>query len=313
MNSKHLSFVLLFSLLCSSLFAQNPDTLNQTASPFGGVNELALHYFSIDFTKEQRQQLKDVPIEFIFLVDEKGTAKLREINGIQDIVILDSLERHSNELPKFQPALEAGQPISSLYFMQLTFPTYKPVPQRLSSSLFGVPVAALSEFEYIEFSKDRLDLVVGFTGSTVFGNAKDYLKGGFGMFTKFSYTTKSTWGVGLNFGFDINNHKRDFPIEQMQTIAGPSGINRFVVVVISAEGNESYVLKMKEKYPGKIGIITLLDPFTSNLEQKMELNREKGILGYRLNSRDIGESWLKDTDKMWQIAADLDVSICLLA
>lgn len=108
------------------------------------------------------------------------------------------------------------------------------------------------------------------------------------------------------------NTKRDFPIEQMQTIAGPSGINRFVVVVISAEGNESYVLKMKEKYPGKIGIITLLDPFTSNLEQKMELNIEKGILGYRLNSRDTGESWLKGTDKMWQIAADLDVSICLL-
>ena len=158
-----------------------------------------MHYFSIDFTKEQRQQLKDVPIEFIFLVDEKGTAKLREINDIQDIVILDSFERHSTKLPEFQPALEEGQPISSLYFMQLTFPTYKPVPQKLSSSLFGVPVAAMSEFEYVEFSKDRLDMVVGFTGSAIFGNAKDYLKSGFGMFTKFFIYNKKYMGSRTKF------------------------------------------------------------------------------------------------------------------
>ena len=141
-------------------------------------------------------------------------------------------------------------------------------------------------------------------------------------FTKLSILSTSPPAALGNFdllnGIDTHCHiwkpntKRDFPIEQMQTIARPSGINRFVVVVISAEGNESYVLKMKEKYPGKIGIITLLDPFTSNLEQKMELNIEKRNTGYRLNSRDTGESWLKGTDKMWQIAADLDVSICLL-
>jgi len=205
--------IILFQLVCLLLNAQNTDTLNQTAYPFGGVNELALHYFSIDFTKAQRQQLKDTPLEFIFLVDEKGTAKLREINGTSDIVILDSLERHSAELPKFQPALEDGRPIPSLYFMQLTFPTYKPAQQQLSSALFGAPAVAMSEFEYVEFSKDRLDMVVGFTGSTVFGNAKEYLKGGFGMQVKFSYTTKSAWGGGLNFGFDTNKHKKDFPID----------------------------------------------------------------------------------------------------
>ena len=110
----------------------------------------------------------------------------------------------------------------------------------------------------------------------------------------------------------LPNSSKEFQLESIQKVAAPSGIQRFVVVVIYAKGNESYVVDMKNKYPGKIGIISLLDPSTPQLEQKMKMNRNKGIMGYRLNSKNIGEAWLKDTGLMWEIAADLDLSMCLL-
>lgn len=100
----------------------------------------------------------------------------------------------------------------------------------------------------------------------------------------------------------------------MAKIAGNAGVSRFVVVVLYSDVNESYVLKIKEQHPGKLGVISLLDPADRLLEKKMKLNRQRGILGYRLNSKFVGESWLQQpgVDRMWQIAADLDVSICLL-
>lgn len=109
-------------------------------------------------------------------------------------------------------------------------------------------------------------------------------------------------------------NKPPYPFETIDQVAAPTGIQRFVVVVLYAESNESYVLKLRELYPERIGIISLLDPEDSELEAKMIANRKKGILGYRLNSRFVGEDWLKseNTDRMWKIAADIDVSICLL-
>jgi len=110
------------------------------------------------------------------------------------------------------------------------------------------------------------------------------------------------------------NNKNKFGFSELREIAAHKGISRFVVVVLYADSNERYVLNLKDQNPGKIGIISLLDPTDENLEKKMKLNREKGILGYRLNSKFVGEPWLKQpgVDKMWEIAADLDVSMCLL-
>ena len=105
-----------------------------------------------------------------------------------------------------------------------------------------------------------------------------------------------------------------YEFSTLQKIASAKEINRFVVVVLYSDSNENYVLNLKEQFPDKVGIISLLDPSDENLEKKMKVNREKGILGYRLNSKFVGEDWLKQSgvDKMWEIAADLDVSMCLL-
>jgi len=50
--------------------AQITDTLNEQASPKGGVNKLAVKFFGIDFSKEQRLILEDKEIEFIFEIPE---------------------------------------------------------------------------------------------------------------------------------------------------------------------------------------------------------------------------------------------------
>ena len=146
------------------------------------------------------------------------------------------------------------------------------------------------------------------------------------------FTKVSLLGIGalsscssidiINNGIDCHCHiqnkakpgKEPYTFQKIQKVASPNGIQRFVVVVIYEETNESYVLKMKHSNPGKVGIISLLDPNDKQLKQKMVSNRNKGILGYRLNSKFIGEDWLKSesVDNMWKLAADLDVSICLL-
>ena len=111
----------------------------------------------------------------------------------------------------------------------------------------------------------------------------------------------------------LNGYSK-YEFSTLEEIASPKGIRRFVVVVLYSDINESYVLKLKKLYPKKVGIISLLDPADNQLENKMRLNKERGILGYRLNSKFTGENWLKEpgVDKMWELAAKLDVSICLL-
>lgn len=91
--------------------AQSLDTLNQHSEPIGGINELAIHYYGIEFNKEQRQLLKKLPLEFIFLINEKGDATLREVNGINNSAILDSLKTHSKHLPKFHPEFQNGMAV----------------------------------------------------------------------------------------------------------------------------------------------------------------------------------------------------------
>ncbi|MFK7934219.1 MAG: hypothetical protein AB8G22_11970 [Saprospiraceae bacterium] len=209
------TYLLLFLsfLLSTCSFCQVSDTLNQDAEPIGGINELALHYYSIDFTKEQRKLLKDTPLEFIFLIDEFGTATLREVNGTNNAIILDSLLQRSEELPPFQPSIQSGVTVPGIYFMQLTFPTYRMSEQQLRSPyLWGSPVARLDEFEYIEFSKSRFDLIVGIPTSQIFGNINEYVNLGFGLETKFAYANENGWGGGLNLSMSFHPIEIDFPI-----------------------------------------------------------------------------------------------------
>jgi len=80
----------LFLLIGTCLQSQSKDSLNQEVSPIGGLNNLAVQFYGIDFTKDQRKILKEVEVEFIFQVDQEGNPSLSDINGISDKFIIDS-------------------------------------------------------------------------------------------------------------------------------------------------------------------------------------------------------------------------------
>lgn len=113
---------------------------------------------------------------------------------------------------------------------------------------------------------------------------------------------------------DSLNCYAKYELAEIQEIAEPAGVRRFVVVVLHSDINEKYVMKVRQQHPDKVRVIANINPAQKNLAEEMKLNREKGVLGYRINSKFDGESWLKrpGVDKMWEIAADLDISICLL-
>ena len=108
--------------------------------------------------------------------------------------------------------------------------------------------------------------------------------------------------------------KGDFTYEDIAKMGAPIGVSKVVIVVVLTEGNLDYALSIKDKNPGKIGIIALIDPTLPDLAKQMEINRSKGILGYRINSKFTRDAFLEQPgiDNMWDIAANLNVSMCLL-
>ena len=131
-----------------SLNAQVKDSLNQEVSPKYGLNQLAIKYYGIDFTKEQRKEIENIEIEFIYSIDKYGNPTLSEINGVNNQEIIDSIKTKTKELEKFNPQIRNGQPQPSMYFMQLTFPTYN-FNQRTYGLLQGSTYneAKLDDFE----------------------------------------------------------------------------------------------------------------------------------------------------------------------
>ena len=210
-----------FLLICTFLNAQNLDSLNQDASPKGGINNLAIKYYGIDFSKEQRVLLNDKEIEFIYLIDEKGRPTLSEINGIQDNAINDSLKR--KEIVAFNPQLQDGIPIPSIYFMQLKFPTYK-----MTESKFGFyqamahNEAKLKDFEYLNKSNARFDLLFGGLINQFIGSPSKHLKIGGGFKMDMTYTNKSNYLYGLNMSGYFNKLKKDYPINTSRVQKSPA-------------------------------------------------------------------------------------------
>lgn len=209
---RYLLLLFLYSL-STTLYSQVTDTLNQNASPQGGVNQLAVKYYGIDFTKEQRVRLKDKRIEFIYQIDELGKPTLSEVNGVTDQDILDSLQVKTLEVENFNPQIRNGTPQPAIYFMQLEFPTYK-----MTSARFGFlqgmayNEATLDDFEYIEESKQRLDMLIGGMANQFTGTSADYLGLGGGMKVDLTYSDKRDFLYGLNMSFYGNKLKREYPI-----------------------------------------------------------------------------------------------------
>src|SRR5688500_5957918 len=101
-------FTIFFGLfIVYSLSAQQTEQVSRDAEPVDGIEELALVYYKIDFSRQQRALLEDLRLELIFVVDTTGAATLREVNGIQDAGIIDSL-KSQHPLPVFYPAMSRG-------------------------------------------------------------------------------------------------------------------------------------------------------------------------------------------------------------
>ncbi len=214
-------FFLLSSL---TVFGQEIDSIQQQASPMGGINKLALEYFKIDFTKEQRKILKGLELEFIYLIEKDGTPILEEIKGIDQKEIRDSLFQKTKRIPKFQPQIVNGEATSSLYFMKLFFPNYRPSKDRFFYQTYAYTNAKIDDFDYIKKSGRRGDLIVAAMANQFLMNPANHLQLGGGMRFDLSYTMKNNIGFGFNMNIYGNTLKKAFPIasDRQQLKAPPT-------------------------------------------------------------------------------------------
>lgn len=195
------------------LFAQ--DSLHQEVAPKRGVEHLAIQYYGIEFTKEQRELLKGKEIEFIFQVDTVGKALLGAVNGITDAAILDSLRRKTDQLEPFYPSIRNGKAQPSIYFLRLTFPSY-----RMSESQYWVSQnmryyrrARLSDFEYIQTSNERIDILFAGVLNQFAGRPAEYISLGGGMKMDITVTDRRSMVWGLTMGVYANKIRNEYPIQ----------------------------------------------------------------------------------------------------
>lgn len=206
--------IVILGCIYSNAQVAGTDTLNQQVSPKGGINQLAIKYYGIEFTKAQRKQLENIEIEFIYAIDELGNPTLSEVNGITDRAILDSLQNKTTEIEPFNPELNDGVPVPSIYFMKLVFPTYN----RVTKQRFGIlqsgayREATLNDFEYLKVSGQRFDMIIGGMVNQFIGNPSEHLGLGGGMKIDLGYAGKNDIIYGLNMSFYGNKLKKEYPI-----------------------------------------------------------------------------------------------------
>lgn len=210
---KKIITLFLIMALGKSLSCQISSVSNQEVSPKIGINALAIKYFGIEFTKEQRSSIENIEIEFVYEVDTIGKPILSEVNGIKNQEIIDSLKNKTNEIGLFNPRILNGKAESSIYFMKLTFPSYK-----ITKSNFGLlqgsayNEAKLEDFEYLLESGNRIDVLFGGVVNKFLGNPSNHLKTGGGMKMDISYAGRNNILYGLNMSFYGNKLKNDYPI-----------------------------------------------------------------------------------------------------
>ncbi|NEN24504.1 hypothetical protein G3O08_13425 [Cryomorpha ignava] len=206
-------FTILFFAFTGFAFAQT-DTTSSPPEPLGGIERLALRYYDIEFTPEQRQLLKGVDVEMIYFVSDSGVARLESVNGILNRAIRDSLFSRTDDLPRFKPQMTRGIAKQSLYFMQMQFPEYIIRPQDpLYNSPMYLQKLEMDDFEFIELSEARLDMVIGGMVNTFIGSPADYLNTGGGMKLLLAATGENKMFYGMNMNFYGNKRKAQYDVK----------------------------------------------------------------------------------------------------
>ncbi len=181
--------------------------------PIGGISKLALEYYKINFTPEQRKLLHDRELEFIYFIDTAGNPGLEKINGVSDQSILDSLQNVTGRLPRFHPYTADGIPENAIYFMKIKFPGYEEVSVRtLYYNTLPFKRLRMEDFEYIHKSGNRFDILIGGVVNTFAGRMGDYLSSGGGMKMDLLFVGSGNMGAGLNMTMYGNKLLQNYPI-----------------------------------------------------------------------------------------------------
>ncbi len=216
-NCYPLSFIFTFIYyFCSTFFSvicAQQDSFRM-ASPVIGSNELAIKIFSMPYTQKQRDSLGGRSLELIYLVDEMGMGTLKNINGIQDTAIKDSIFKANLPFVLFRPEIISGQPHESIYFLKIRFPQYSRLDSRsLILDRFNLNTLRMEDFDSISISKMSTGILVGGLMNQFIGNANTYLGFGGGMrlnlFFKFKNIT-----TGLNMDVLGIKRKKSFSINR---------------------------------------------------------------------------------------------------
>lgn len=175
------------------------------------AQRLALVYLKINFTKEQRQALSGLELEYIFRVDSTGHGVLEDVNGLHDLVLLDSMKK-AGPLPNILLPPERRKEQYSLYFLKLQYPVYSQRSLIWGSPGFRYRRLTLNDFAHLQLSGQRMDLNVGAVTSGFAGKPARHLGWGGGVYLGVSYTGAKGLGGGVQIGFYTNRLKAPFPI-----------------------------------------------------------------------------------------------------
>jgi hypothetical protein len=189
------------------------DSLTHPGEPLGGVQRLALSYYKINFTKEQRKELEGIEIEFLYNVTGDGQATLEKINGINDPFILDSLQHASISLPQFYPLMVNDSPQSFAYFMKIQFPKFTwseffSFNNRLSEFTH----AKYNDFEYIQTPGLGFEALFSAGTNIYMGAVHNYLTQGLATKFDLTITTNRKFGGSMVIGIYESKIRKEFPI-----------------------------------------------------------------------------------------------------
>ncbi|MBL0743440.1 hypothetical protein [Chryseolinea lacunae] len=247
---KKIILLAVFCLSQASVFAQATDSLNFGPEPEGGVSNLTLLYYKIDFRPSQRITLNNSSLELIFMVDALGRASLDNVKGTQDKSILDSLYSRASTLPRFTPRTVNGEAVASSYSFTLVYPRYEShgaVPEERPHQ--DRPLTA-DDFQGAEVA-ERVDIVIGGVVNGFGGSAQGYLGVGGGMKIELMMRGKNKFGGGIVMNFYGNPSRRDYPISTPQpqnktpvTLLVGLAVSRDVIV----EDRREVILQMEINY-----------------------------------------------------------------
>jgi predicted TIM-barrel fold metal-dependent hydrolase len=110
---------------------------------------------------------------------------------------------------------------------------------------------------------------------------------------------------------------RSFTPQELLSHCRPEGVARIVLIQMSFyKLDNRYMLDVMESQPGTFSGVAIVDETKSDLVPTMRELAKRGVRGFRVRADlKLAESW-RDSDgmkKMWSVAADEGLSICLLA